>query len=58
VGIPGIASGGVGTMEHICGTYTVGEIKEYLRGRGRGVKASAAPPWNKSEASFEKCMNP
>ena len=49
-----IASGGVGTMDHIydafeCGadaclaasifhyeTYTVGEIKEYLRGRGMG----------------------
>jgi len=54
VDIPVIASGGVGTMDHIydafvCGadaclaasifhyeTYTVGEIKEYLRGRGMG----------------------
>ncbi|MEA1944610.1 MAG: imidazole glycerol phosphate synthase subunit HisF [Euryarchaeota archaeon] len=54
VDIPVIASGGVGTMEHIyeafvngadaClaasifhyGTYTVGEIKEYLRGKGVG----------------------
>jgi cyclase len=54
VDIPVIASGGVGTMEHIydafeCGadaclaasifhyeTYTVGEIKEYLQGRGIG----------------------
>ena len=54
VDIPVIASGGVGTMDHIydafvCGadaclaasifhyeTYTVSEIKEYLRGRGMG----------------------
>lgn len=54
VDIPVIASGGVGTMEHIyeafvngadaClaasifhyGTYTVGEIREYLRGKGVG----------------------
>ena len=54
VDIPVIASGGVGTMDHIyvafasgadaClaasifhyETYTVSEIKEYLRGRGMG----------------------
>lgn len=61
VNIPVIASGGVGTLEHLAegfkagasavlaagifhfGTYTVGQAKEFLRGRGINVRPPQSP---------------